>query len=176
MPGTAADVLGGLSASCAYGDNWTAGTHVHGMAWAARRELLDRHGFYDGAVIGGGDTAVGGAAYGVQEVVMNLCRMNAEQRDHYSQWADGFHNDVRGQVGALDGELQHLWHGEIEDRRYGQRHIDLIPHCFDPHNDIRPGADGAWRWATDKPALHELLRDYFLGRHEDGEDGKQVRT
>jgi hypothetical protein len=26
------------------------------------------------------------------------------------------------------------------------------------------GSHGAWRWASAKPALHALLRDYFAGR------------
>ncbi len=141
---------------------------AHGMAWAARRELLERHGFYDRCVIGGGDTALGGAAYGVPEVVVGLLRMNADQRDHYSRWASGFHDDVKGQVGALAGEIHTLWHGDIEDRRYSDRQNDLVAHRFDPTTDIRLGADGAWRWASEKPALHALLRDYFHNRQEDG--------
>ena len=94
--------------------------------------------------------------------------MSPAQRDHYSRWAAGFHEDVRGRVGALPGEIHHLWHGDLKDRRYGLRQIDLGPHQFDPDRDIRPGAEGAWRWASDKPALHTLLGDYFQGRHEDG--------
>lgn len=43
-----------------------------GMAWAARRELLEQHGFYDGCVIGGGDSALICAAFGVPEIVMGL--------------------------------------------------------------------------------------------------------
>ncbi len=138
----------------------------HGLAWAARRELLEHHGLYDSCVIGGGDTALLCAAYGLPEIVTERW-MNAAQRDHYSRWAAGFHGDVRGEVGALTGEIHHLWHGEPEDRRYRLRHCDLAPHDFDPCTDIRPGADGPWRWSSDKPELHALLRNYFRNRRED---------
>lgn len=140
----------------------------HGMAWAARRELLERHGLYDSCVIGGGDTALLGAALGVPEVVADEKLMSAAQRDHYSCWAADFHADVSGRVGVLPGEIHHLWHGDLRDRRYDRRHEDLAQHDFDPGSDIRPGAEGAWRWASDKPALHALLRNYFHSRRADG--------
>ncbi len=142
---------------------------AHGMAWAMRREVLAQHGFYDGCVIGGGDTALLCAAYGVPDAITELWQMNAAQRDHYTRWASRFHENVKGRVAALSGEVHHLWHGELENRRYFQRHLDLASHTFDPRTDLRPGADGPWRWATDKPALHALLREYFDTRHEDGD-------
>lgn len=146
------------------------GAACPGMAWAARRELLQRHGLYDACVVGGGDTALACAAYGVPEVVMRLHHMNAHQRSRYLAWATPFHHEVRGRVGTLDAEIRHLWHGELVDRRNGPRHVGLAPHGFDPHTDIAPGADGAWRWASDKPALHAYVRDYFVQRQEDGSE------
>jgi hypothetical protein len=135
-----------------------------GMAWAARRELLERHGFYDTCIIGGGDTALACAAWGVPEVAMRLHHMNLRQRERYGEWAAGFHRDVGARVGALTGELRHLWHGDLAARRAAQRHVDLSAHDFDPSLDIAPGTDGAWRWSSDKPLLHALLQEYFSGR------------
>jgi len=140
----------------------------HGMAWVARRELLESHGLYDAFVIGGGDNALLGAAYGAPGTVAADKYLSAAHRDHYLSWSAGLHADVRGRVGALDGEIHYLWHGDLQDRRYGLRHEYLAQHNFDPRSDIRLGADGAWRWASDKPALHSLLRDYFRSRNEDG--------
>lgn len=146
----------------------SGGAVAPGFAWAARREVLQRHGLYDACVIGGGDTAFACAAYGVPDLAMQLHRMNTPQRERYARWAGALHHEVRGEVGALPGELRHLWHGDLADRRAGQRHADLEPHQFDPFTDIAPGADGAWRWASDKPALHALLRTYFQRRNDDG--------
>lgn len=170
VPSMAAEVLEGSSASAVIGRvmDRSGGAPSGGMAWAARRKLLQDNGFYDGCVIGGGDTALVCAAYGVPEVVMELHHMNAMQRVRYSRWADRFHIDVKASVSALAGEIHHMWHGDLDDRRARLRHTDLLPHDFDPHHDIRLGADGPLRWATDKVDLHNLLRDYFRNRREDG--------
>lgn len=44
-----------------------------------------------------------------------------------------------------------------------------MQHGFDPNADLRPGIDGAWRWASDKPELHATVRQYFYSRDEDGD-------
>lgn len=140
-----------------------------GMAWAARRELLEKHGFYDGCVTGGGDTALVSAAYGLPEDIMRRHHsMNSYQHQRYRLWADGLYSEINGNIGVLPGEIRHLWHGDLSDRRYGSRHSDISPHNFDPNTDLRLGRDGAWRWATEKPALHAQIRRYFHGRNEDG--------
>lgn len=166
----AARIRNGQSVADALGrvTDRTDGAPSPGMAWAARRELLERHGFFDACVIGGGDTALACAAYGVPEIATALHAMNARQRARYLAWAGPFHRDVRGDVGALAGEIQHLWHGDLARRRASERHVGLALHDFDPQVDIAVGAQGAWRWASAKPALHAYVRDYFQRRSEDG--------
>lgn len=168
----AARICGGQAPAAVLGQimDRAGGAPSPGMAWAAHRELLARHGFFDACVIGGGDTALACAAYGVPEVAVRLHGMNALQQRRYLAWAEGFHRDVRGRVGSLDGEILHLWHGELSDRRASERHAGLGAHVFDPETDIAVGADGAWRWVSDKPALHDYVRDYFRRRNEDGAD------
>lgn len=140
------------------------GAPAAGMAWAARRDLLERHGFFDASVIGGGDTALACAAYGVAASAVRLHRMNPMQAARYAAWADPFARDVAGKVGLVDGEIHHLWHGELSARDAGGRHVALAAQGFDPAADLVAGAQGAWRWASAKPALHALLRDYFAMR------------
>jgi hypothetical protein len=144
------------------------GSAKHGLAWGAKRSLLDRYGLYDSCVIGSGDNALMRAAYGMSELAIKNLQMSQSQRDHYLQWATGFYEEVQGQVGALPGEIHHLWHGSFDDRRYKLRHGDLALHDFDPVADICIGSDGAWRWASEKPELHTLLGDYFQSRNDDG--------
>ena len=166
----AARVRAGQAPAAALGrtTDRTGGAPTAGMAWAARRELIASHGFYDGCIIGGGDTALACAAYGVPDIAVRLHGMNAWQERRYLAWAAAFHREVGGRVGAIDGEIRHLWHGELADRRSGERHAGLGAHAFDPHADITCGKDGAWRWASDKPALHSYVRRYFACRNEDG--------
>lgn len=153
-------VLGGVT-------NRTGGAATPGMAWAARRDLIARYGLYDRCIIGGGDTALASAAYGCFDAVIALHRMNARQQRRYLAWAQPFHAAVQGGVGVAELEIQHLWHGALADRQAGVRHRQLMEHDFDPDSDIAPGRDGAWRWASNKPQLHQLLADYFRARRED---------
>jgi hypothetical protein len=61
----------------------------------------------------------------------------------------------------------HLWHGELKDRRYDAR-MDYLAD-FDPFTDIAADAGGAWRWSSNKQALHATVERYFHERDEDGE-------
>ncbi len=58
-----------------------------GLAWAARREILENHGLYDAMIAGGGTRAVVSAIYGEFEKVIEAAQFNAAQREHYLKWA-----------------------------------------------------------------------------------------
>jgi hypothetical protein len=139
-----------------------------GFAWAYRRGLLERHGLFDGGIVGGGDTAIAFAAYGWLDELVGLHWMNPRQEHYYRAWAEPFFAGVRASVHWAEGDLYHLWHGRMEDRRPRQRHADLRRFDFDPYTDIALDAGGSWRWNSDKPQLHAYLRDYFAARREDG--------
>lgn len=144
------------------------GTHIsNGLVWAARRDVLDRHGFYDGCIIGGGDTALICALSGSQEVVVDRHRMGIGQEERYRRWADPVAEQIKGQVGFLPLDIEHLWHGKFENRLWMERHAKLRDAGFDPNADVRRRHDGVLQWATERPELHELVRSYFIGRQED---------
>lgn len=143
------------------------GTTV-GLAWAARREILEGHGLYDACIIGTGDRAIACAAYGRFEDAMHATSMCEPGARHYLQWARPFFERVGGNVGHVEGTAVHLWHGNLANRRYQQRHEDLRAFGFDPFIDIAVDAQGCWRWNSDKPAMHAHVRRYFEDRHEDG--------
>lgn len=170
VPATVASVLAGHAPQTVLGraTERTAGAATPGMAWAARRTVLERHGFYDACIIGGGDTAFACAAYGVPAVAVGLHAMTPPMARRYLAWAERLHGDLAGRADALPGRIQHLWHGELRNRRAALRHMALRRHAFDPATDLRRGRDGAWRWASDKPGLHDCLREYFSGRADDG--------
>jgi hypothetical protein len=144
------------------------GTYNCGMAWAARRELLDRHRFFDASIIGGGDRAMASAAFGCFDHVAAWHQLNARQLEYYLQWAQPFYESCQGRVGALEADIYHQWHGDTANRGLGTRHTELGRHGFDPFKDIAIDGAGSWRWNSDKPALHDCLRRYFAARKEDG--------
>lgn len=139
-----------------------------GLAWAARRDVLDRNGLYDACVVGGGDRAIVAAASGSFSELMDSQNMNLSQRLAFLNWARPFHTETGSVDGYVDGNLFHLWHGKSGDRSYGERHAGLSAFEFDPSVDIAVDENGALRWNSDKPALHEYVRAYFLSRNEDG--------
>ena len=139
-----------------------------GMAWAASRDLVERHGFYDACIIGGGANALACAALGTYDYAIRPHQMNDRQREHYLAWAEPFHRAVQGAISCIDGDVYHLWHGDLADRNGSGRHKGLVPFEFDPAVDIAVAEAGCWKWAGKKRDMHRYVRDYFAGRKEDG--------
>jgi hypothetical protein len=158
-------IASGVSAASCLGASLF--TYQRGFTWAARRELLDQHGFYDACIIGAGVLAMAGGVYGCYEAADFLC-MNDRQKEHYLAWAKPFHETIGGGAGFIEGDIYHLWHGERGNRRYIERLETLASLNFDPFEDIVIGQNGCWRWNTDKPEMHAYVKNYFALRKEDG--------
>lgn len=141
-----------------------------GFAWAARREILSECGLYDRLILGAADYAMVHTMYGtyLEDFSFPKRIVSAKEFALFLPWAERFHRRVDGNVGWVEGNIQHLWHGRQADRRYGTRLIDMRPFDFDPAVDIRIGEDHCWHWATDKEGLHAYVTDYFSARREDG--------
>jgi hypothetical protein len=141
--------------------------HGHsGYAWAARRELIDRHGLYDANVLGNGDLNIAHAMFGGARA-LKLERLSDPARRHLERWADAFYADVRGSVGWIEGTVFHLWHGKKADRRYLDRLEHLPLAGYDPERDLVKDESGVYRWISEKPTLHAFCREYFERRRED---------
>lgn len=161
-------IASGVPAATCIGTSAQQIGSVHGFAWAAARDLLRQHRFYDACIIGGGDSAMLRAAYGCFDDAVRLQQLNGRQRTHYLAWAETFHNAVRSNVGFVEGKVVHLWHGSMEHRRYADRYRGLARFRFDPFEDIAVDDNDAWRWNTNKSKMHDYVRGYFLSRREDG--------
>jgi hypothetical protein len=137
-----------------------------GLAWAARRSILEKHGFYDAMIVGGGDVSIYHAMYGRFEHEMQYHLIYGPRQGHYLKWARPFHRTVGEKVGHVPGRIYHLWHGGILHRNYLERHRSLMGFDFDPDIDLRIGPNGAWEWARRRPDLEEFLQKYFSSRAE----------
>lgn len=146
----------------------TDSTCAPGFAWAADRGVLEAHGLYDACILGGADSAIVRAAYGAFEDAARMLHMDARRREHFFGWARPFHAAIAGRVGYAEGDLFHLWHGDVGNRDYVGRHARFSRFAFDPLADITDDSDGAWRWNSAKPEMHAYVRDYFASRLEDG--------
>ncbi len=147
---------------------YLTGGSTTGLAWAARRSLLDRHGLYDAHILGAGDRAIACAAIGRFDFWVEAAAANSLQERHYRAWGEPFFADVTNGIGFIDGRIFHLWHGDGKDRRFAQKHREFRKFGFDPFSDIAIEANGCWRWSTAKPEMHRYLLDYFTVRKEDG--------
>jgi hypothetical protein len=145
------------------------GHNSPGLAWAARRDLLESHHLYDACILGTGDRAILCAALGEFDYLTQKLRMNTKRVDHYLEWAKPFFQAVNGRVGFLPGRLFHLWHGDRNDRDYVERQGLLERFHFDPYTDIAVDYSGCWRWNSNKAVLHESVRRYFQSRREDAD-------
>jgi hypothetical protein len=142
---------------------------ARGFAWAGRRAPLEKHGFYDATILGGGDLAFVHAAYGLFDDAIDVLHLTPRQATHYLDWARPFFTDVRGNVGHLKGDVFHYWHGSLSNRRYNERSKTLSQLDFDPFIDMQIDENGCFRWACDKPKLHNYVRHYFDSRDEDND-------
>ena len=145
--------------------------HGHtGFAWAARRDLVARHGLYDACIGGSADHVMAHAFAGDSETSRCITRMlgtGGRHLAHFRRWNRRLGPEAGGRLTFTPGRLVHLWHGTIENRRYAQRNKELRELAFDPNVDIRIGVTGCWEWASEKPELHAWARRYFSERKED---------
>jgi hypothetical protein len=138
-----------------------------GFAWAANRELMEEHQFYDAAIVGGGDCMMVAAILGQFDGIADRFLLNKARRRHYLDWAIPFHRSVAERVGQVPGTIFHLTHGDLKHRKYADRHVSLAAFHFDPGLDLRIGGQGAWEWARPRPDLEAFMKSYFVERAED---------
>lgn len=142
-----------------------------GFAWAGRRAVFDRYGFYDRLILGGGDAILSFAMLGLQDCADFEKHISSmlprSQADDIYKWIRPISEEIGRSIGYVPGDVYHLWHGEFEDRKYVSRFAILVEEGFDPQADLTTDENGVWRWATAKPALRRRVREYFEGRRED---------
>ena len=130
--------------------------YAPGVAWAARRSTLDTHGFYDAGVLGGGDKLIFVAA--AERYSLGRWMSPAHLR-HFTEWAGRFSNAIKRKISCIEGDLVHLWHGDLAGRRYYERLVGFERFGFDPDADLSCQPDGPWFWKSEKPEMHAFVRE-----------------
>jgi hypothetical protein len=141
-------------------------SHGHtGFAWAARRDLLARHGIYDRHILGLGDFITAHAFAGGIDFLRGrhlVSRdLGARERRAVEAWGLPVAEETGGRIDWTPGRVLHLHHGPIASRRYAERRRILKDADFDPASDIVADADGLWQWASDRPALHDTVAAFL---------------
>jgi len=99
-----------------------------GFAWAFRRDFLESIGDLNMyCVIGSGDQILARAILNTEIQPRHMYMKNA-----YEKFTKKVQNALKKGVGFLEGvHIRHLYHGEISDRKYYERHIYLNEIGFD---------------------------------------------
>ena len=148
--------------------------HGHtGYGWAMRREIFDQVGLYEGAVSGSADHFMAHAIYDHYGFcVDNALKHDHAQIAHLKAWGRRFYACVKGSLGVVPGNIVHLWHGDLSNRRYFSRMHDITARGYDPWTDITAAPGRPLEWAealsATKPQLQAYFHSYFQSRQEDG--------
>ncbi|MGC9968417.1 MAG: hypothetical protein ABSC29_01635 [Minisyncoccia bacterium] len=144
---------------------------ITGGAWAARCEVIEACGLYEYAIVGGADDYLAHAVYGDfdSDCVKRKMEYDPALIRHYREWAELFYSQTRGMLGVVPGDVLHLWHGELDNRKYFDRHKELHRLGYNPYLDIvaPPGRPLEWSSHASVP-LRNWFYDYFRERKEDG--------
>ncbi|MDA7527663.1 glycosyltransferase [bacterium] len=136
-----------------------------GGAWAARCEVL-QHGLADAHILGSGDAMLLSAWRGRWRHPL-MRRLNKGWKEHHLRYAAKVYPLVTNNISHVSGDCLHLHHGSKENRNYVGRTTYLTDHDFDPNVDICIDEHGLWKWNSDKPEMHQQVKDYFSERRED---------
>ena len=138
-----------------------------GLAWAARRDLLETAGgLYDRCVTGGGDDGWACCVCG-DDLRGRLSIWNRLLIDDVLRYCDRVRPLIKS-VGVVDTVARHLYHGDLGHRQYWTRHQILHTYEYDPQQHLALDSAGILRWTpATPPGLRAALRDYIHGIKED---------
>jgi hypothetical protein len=139
-----------------------------GFAWACRRSMVEKFCFYEGNIVGGGDSLFALAAF--QKEILNTRLFSLSHLEHYTRWSRRFGLAVQGSVSACNGYICHLWHGSRKNRNYCGRDKLLKRYNFDPEKDLLDEKGQPWRWSGRNLQLEKAVSNYFYLRKEDRKD------
>jgi hypothetical protein len=114
--------------------------HGHtGYGWAMHRETFDQVGLYKHAIYGSADHFMAHAIYGDMDgfCIHSVLGKSPSQLACLTEWSRRFYAQVGGSFTAVPGEIVHLWHGELKNRRYFQRMLEEVNSLgFNPYTDV----------------------------------------
>lgn len=139
-----------------------------GGAWAFRRSAIEKlGGLLDVCILGSGDWHM---AFALAMRSDYHPEMRFESIPQYVKAIQDWRvraRGLRGNIGYVDANAVHFWHGSIRNRGYNTRWKILTDNHFDPYLDLSRDWQGLLRLTSLKPQLRDEIRRYFRARHED---------
>jgi hypothetical protein len=138
-----------------------------GLAWAARRDVLEGlGGLIDFCIAGSGDTHMANAFKGDINLFFKP-GMSKGFKQALTRWKNRSDKYVRGNMGYIDGICSHYWHGASDKRGYIKRWDIMLFQQFDPYEDIYLGLNGLYKFTGNKPDMEYDIRKTMTERDED---------
>lgn len=151
------------------GSNYAAYWHP-GYAWAMTHDAYDKlGGLLDICIVGSADYHMAVALIGkAHECIPE--GVTADYADAIMVWSDNALQQIKRNIGYVDGTLLHAWHGKKTDRGYMSRVGILTRNRFSPTKHLLRDANGLYRLRDERGTLRDDLRFYFRSRNEDSID------
>jgi len=135
-----------------------------GIAWAARRSILSSCGFPDWMVVGGADAVLVRMMFGEHIHWSRNSLVTDSLEAKVRDWGRRFTDMVQGRVGFVGGDVLHLFHGPMGNRKYCDRYMILEEENYDPDKDIYIDDNGLWAWSDAGGRLAAKVKEYFKMR------------
>jgi hypothetical protein len=140
-----------------------------GLAFAFRKEAFEAiGGWYDRAIVGSGDYHFSAAC--INKVEWTLpAGIDERYREAVKRWGAHVYSVIGGRIGYVDGLINHYWHGEMVNRRYGPRWAILKE--YDPatyiQNDWKNHGLIMYTKLGLESKIPQYMYEYFRLRNED---------
>jgi len=132
-----------------------------GLAYAAKTEWLINTGFYDAAIVGGGDSLFFLSILNKPELIFSW-DFTQEQKNHFKAWFDRI--KYKPSFAFIPSTIFHMFHGDSKYRKYSDRHMILTECNFDPNKHIKPTGNGVWMWTKEGARIQNKVYEYMQSR------------
>lgn len=136
-----------------------------GLIWGVNSKGFKELGLYDKAITGSSDTVMVDCLLDSEGIHGYFDKTTHKMKDCIQEYKTKL-KSLNLNISYLPVDIMHLYHGTVANRNYLPRHEILLDNEFDPLSDIEL-KNNVFEWATEKPDLHDRLKQYFFDRKED---------
>lgn len=138
-----------------------------GAVWAVHRDFFSKYGgLYDLNILGGGDEVTTKIGF-LGDISHNayLANTTEETRNKITDWYKNVFPFFRKNVGYIEEDIYHMFHGNFKNRHYTSRY-EILRDFYPNHLEI--SKNGLFEWSPSAPAsIKEAVKQFFYNRKED---------
>ncbi len=134
-----------------------------GMAVAVRLDEQSGWEYYEGNIVGGGDSVFMAAVVNHLDDLFLTHTFSPAHQENIRSWRT---NNLPGKIslGYANNQIVHLWHGDLHKRKYIERHAILVGCNYDPARDLDTAKYGALSFTKEKTRIKREVAEYLISR------------